>query len=68
MRTAPTGSLPACAVGWGQAFRKDWMGVVGTGITIAGFTAVWHAVFGFLSTHGRPSTSDTTGSHIRSAA
>ena len=54
--------------GWGQAFRKDWMGVVATGFTIAAFTAVWHSVFGFLSSYGRGSSSETSDTHIRSAA
>ena len=54
--------------GWGQVFRKGWMGTVGTGLTIAAFTAVWNSVFGFLSSYGRRSPSETGGSHIRSAA
>ena len=54
--------------GWGQAFRKDWMGVVATGFTIAAFTAVWHSVFGFLSSYGRGASSETSDTHIRSAA
>ena len=54
--------------GWGQVFRKGWMGTVGTGLTIAAFTAVWNSVFGFLSSYGHRSPSETGGSHIRSAA
>jgi len=53
--------------GWGQVFRKDWMGTVATGFTIAGFTAVWHSVFGYLGSYRR-SSPDTSESHIRSAA
>ena len=53
--------------GWGQVFRKGWMGTVATGLTIAGFTAVWHAAFGFLSSY-RGSSTETSGTHIRSAA
>ena len=53
--------------GWGQAFRKDWMGVVASGLTIAAFTAVWRSVFGFLSAY-RGSPSETGDTHIRSAA
>jgi hypothetical protein len=55
--------------GWGQVFRKDWMGTVGTGFTIAGLSAVWHEVLGVLHSYARRSPSgETSGSHIRSAA
>jgi len=53
---------------WGQVFRKDWMGVVGTGITIAGFATVWDSVFGFLASYGHRRSPETTDTHIRSAA
>ena len=54
--------------GWGQVFRKDWMGVVGTGITIAGLTTVWYGIIGVLSWYAHPSPAGTGESHIRSAA
>ncbi len=53
---------------WGQGFRDAWMGVVGTGLTIAGLTAAWHALFGFLASYGRGSSQTTGDTHIRSAA
>ena len=54
--------------GWGQVFRDDWMGVVSTGIVIAGMSTVWGSVFGFLASYPHRSSTDTTESHIRSAA
>ena len=54
--------------GWGQVFRKDWMGVVSTGITIAGMATVWNSVFGFLASYPHRSSTDPAETHIRSAA
>jgi hypothetical protein len=39
--------------GWSQAFRKPWMGTVGTGFTIAAVAAVWHEILGVLSSYAR---------------
>ena len=39
--------------GWGQGFRKLWMGTVGTGIVIAGLAAVWHEILHVLSSYSR---------------
>jgi ABC-type sulfate transport system permease component len=54
--------------GWSQVFRKDWMGVVSTGIVIAGMATVWEAVFGFLASYGHRRSPETTDTQIRSAA
>jgi len=41
--------------GWSQVFRKAWMGTVGTGLTIAGISAVWHEILDVLSSYARRS-------------
>ena len=41
--------------GWSQAFRKAWMGTVGTGLTIAGVAAIWHEILDVLSSYARRS-------------
>ena len=46
--------------GWDQAFRKGWMGTVGTGLTIAGLAAVWHEVLDVLSSYARRSHDQAT--------
>jgi len=53
---------------WGQVFRDGWMGVVGTGITIAGFATVWNSVFGFLASYPHRAPTEAGEAHIRSAA
>jgi len=53
--------------GWGQVFRDDWMGVVTTGIVVAGMSTVWNAVFGFLASYPHRSTTDADATHIRAA-
>src|SRR5947209_8062281 len=54
--------------GWGQVFRKGWMGTVGTGFTLAGVAAVWHEIIGVLSSYARRSPAPASDPHIRSAA
>src|SRR6266568_1891942 len=41
--------------GWSQVFRKAWMGTVGTGVTIAGVSALWHEILDVLSSYSRRS-------------
>ena len=53
--------------GWGQAFRDEWMGVVATGLTIAGFSTVWNAVFGFLASYPHRTSTEADATHIRAA-
>ena len=52
--------------GWSQAFRKGWMGTVGTGITIAGISAVWHQIVSVLTSYS--SRSSGQASEIESRA
>jgi hypothetical protein len=46
--------------GWGQGFRRLWMGTVGTGLVIAGLSAVWHEILDVLSSYARRSNDEAT--------
>ncbi|MFN2543647.1 MAG: hypothetical protein ABR600_03615 [Actinomycetota bacterium] len=46
--------------GWDQLFRKAWMGTVGTGLTIAGISAVWHEILDVLASYSRRSNDQAT--------
>jgi hypothetical protein len=50
--------------GWGQGFRNLWMGTVGTGLVIAGLSAVWHEILHAVSAYSR--RSDDQASEIES--
>ena len=55
---------------WNQVFRKAWMGTVGTGLTIAGISAVWHEILDVLGSNSRRSYDQAAEieSHIPRAA
>lgn len=54
--------------GWNTAVREDWLGTLATGLTVAGITVPWRALFGYL-TQGKAEYDETLhhSEHIRAA-
>jgi hypothetical protein len=48
--------------GWGTAIRNQDVGMVVTGVAVAGITVAWRALFAYL-THDRATLDETLGEH-----
>ena len=50
--------------GWDTAIRNSDVGMVVTGVAVAGITVAWRALFAFL-THDRATLDETLGEHAK---
>ena len=48
--------------GWNTVVRNDDVGIVATGLAVAGITVAWRALFAYL-THDRATLDETLGEH-----